>query len=471
MKQTKKHLSHFVKVIALLGLVFTGLGLSFESPAIAAESFNRQAKRFVRPYLRGQRSHAYSIGIYKDGQEFVAGYGQLSEDNSKKPNGDTLYQIGSITKVFTGILLADAVVKKEVRLDQPAGDLLPDGIGMPKHADEQILLRDLSTHVSVLPRLPTNLITKNRLDPYKHYSQEMLFDFLNSHELRHPPRTQWEYSNLGAGLLAELLAIKNKTDFSSLLNNSISEPLGLSDTIVQLNEEQEGRLAPPHRSDLEPSICWQFPVFAGAGAAFSSVNDLLRFGRAVLDPPQGSIGKAINLAWEVHQQSLEGEQHTMCLGWQLSSDKTTRYHSGRVAGYRASLFVSRKHNLVVVVLSNAKKGGSPELATKLFRAAIGIDEKPDKIDRPATVPRAVMDRYVGRYKTPKGGIYTVERKGEKLMVRFNEQASYRVFSTSKTEWSYRNYETVLKFDPAPSGPCPSVEIETTSKTFSAERIN
>ena len=108
----------------------------------------------VQPYLDNETVMGLSIGVLHKGKAKVMGYGRVSEKNPKKPDGNTVYEIGSVSKVFTGLLLADAITQGHVQLDQPAGELLPTGVKMPQHEKLPITLRHLVTHTSGLPRMP-----------------------------------------------------------------------------------------------------------------------------------------------------------------------------------------------------------------------------------------------------------------------------------------------------------------------------
>jgi D-alanyl-D-alanine-carboxypeptidase/D-alanyl-D-alanine-endopeptidase len=125
----------------------------------------------------------------------------MGHNDQRVPDGDTIYEIGSATKVLIELLLADAVVQGHVRLDQPAGDLLPAGVKMPTKGDRVITLQDLSTHVSGLPSIPGNLKVIDSNNPYAGYSEPDLYAFLNHHQLTRAPGTRIEYSNLGRGCL------------------------------------------------------------------------------------------------------------------------------------------------------------------------------------------------------------------------------------------------------------------------------
>jgi len=220
----------------------------------------------VRPYLDNEVVTGMTIGVLHKGETTLLGYGRLGADLSQKPDGDTIYEIGSVTKVFTGILLADEVIQGRVKLDEAAGELLPSGVKMPSHGNRAITLQDLSTHVSGLPRLPDNLIMTVPDNPYSTYTVKDLYAFLNSYKLSRDPGSKSEYSNLGQGLLGQLLAHEQNITYEELLRQRITTPLNMTSTTITLDKEQRLRLAPPHLADGQPASNWDIPTLAGAGA-------------------------------------------------------------------------------------------------------------------------------------------------------------------------------------------------------------
>lgn len=364
-----------------------GIAMQFGSAALgtlivaavaagADPALRERVDRLVQPYLDADVVMGMTIGIVARGRSHAYGYGRYSAADARLPDGDTVYEIASVTKVFTGLLLADAVVEGGVSLDQPAEEMLPAGVVMPRQRDRPITLGDLATHVSGLPRLPDNFAPADDNNPYADYTRDRLHAFLNRHQLRRPPGTKFEYSNLGMGLLGRLLASERGTDYEGLLRERIAVPLRMTSTTITLSDEQRARLAPPHRADGRPSTNWDIPTLAGGGGIRSTVSDMLRFMQAMLDPPDGSLGEAINLAWQVHQEPLAEGDFAMGLGWHVARDGHTRWHNGQTGGYRSMLLVGRQANAAVLVLSNTATGEVDRLAEDLLRMLAGTDVQP-----------------------------------------------------------------------------------------------
>src|SRR5581483_4611259 len=135
----------------------------------------------VALYLRQQYNRGLVVGILRKGQQHIFGYGKLATEDAKSPDGDTLFEIGSITKVFTANLLADMIGREEVRLDDPVQKYLPAEVHMPTLRGKEITLYHLSTHTSSLPRLPGNLgaTIKDEQNPYANYTRENLYQYLS----------------------------------------------------------------------------------------------------------------------------------------------------------------------------------------------------------------------------------------------------------------------------------------------------
>ncbi|MEO1618755.1 MAG: serine hydrolase domain-containing protein, partial [Planctomycetota bacterium] len=303
-------------------------------PTSAEDSADLQTKiqQLAQAYVDGDSIRSAAIGVINGEDEFFVGVGQLSESDSRQPNRQTIYEIGSISKVFTGVLLADAIKRDLVRAEQAVQELLPKGVTMPTWKDKGtrlITLKDLSTHASGLPRMPNNIkIFNNPTNPYVDYKADDLFEFLKSHELRREPGTQEEYSNLAVGLLGELLAQNQDTDYESLLKSRITDPLGMSDTTLTLSDEQRKRLAPPHDVSNQPASNWDFKAMAGAGAIRSNVDDMLKFCRANLTPPKNDVGNALNLAYQQQRDALGGSSRPMGFGWMINPGTSTHWHNG-----------------------------------------------------------------------------------------------------------------------------------------------
>ncbi len=191
-------------------------------------------------------SEGIVVGIVDAHGPRIISYGHAEGASGRAVDGDTVYEIGSITKVFTSVILADMVGHGEVKLDDPAAKFLPSSVKMPSRKGREITLVDLATHTSGLPSLPDNFSPANAQNPYADYTVAQLYEFLSSYKLTNDIGANYDYSNLGGGLLGHVLALRAGVSYEALVEARICRPLGLTDTVITLTPELRARLAQGH---------------------------------------------------------------------------------------------------------------------------------------------------------------------------------------------------------------------------------
>ncbi|HSB66335.1 MAG TPA: serine hydrolase [Anaerolineales bacterium] len=329
--------------------------------------------------------------IADDPQErWVVGYGRLSTTDERVPDGDTVFEIASITKVFTGILLAQAVVNGEVNLDDPISMYLPEGVTAPEYEGRSITLLDLATHTAGLPRLPSNNSSQQISNPFADYPIAQMYDFLSGYHLTRAPGSTYEYSNYGFGLLGNLLVRRaGKADYEALLEDRITKTLGMDSTRIELNPEMSSRLATPHSSYSVVTSRWYAPTLAGAGMIYSTANDMLTFLAANMGMTDTGLRPALQLAGTPQRP---GEKLAYIgLGWNLPrSGNGIHYHGGAHPGYTSFLAWDSERKIGVVVLMNVYDGPRITLGFPLLRGfpltSVPVDPN-------------VLAAYVGSYQS------------------------------------------------------------------------
>ena len=354
--------------------------------------------------------------------------------NGKPVDGDTLYEIGSITKVFTTLLLADMVERGEVALEDPAAKYLPAGVKMPERNGRQITLLDLSTHRSGLPRMPTNFAPKDPLNPYVDYPVERLYEFLSSHELGRDVGAEYEYSNLGSGLLALVLARRAGTDFETALRDRVFRPLGMSSTVISLTPALKSRMTTAHSSvfHLAPTPLWDFtPAFFGAGALRSTATDVLTFLAANLGYVKTPLSAAMARMRTVHADGLDNFK--MGLGWQIEQRDGIEivWKGGASYGSRTFSGFDPKSRTGVVVLSNYNSGsGIDDIGRYLLSPKALVDDgtrvRPQERTAITLAPE-LLDAYPGRYQFSNNDVWTVRRDGGRFFIKRSAESEFEVF--------------------------------------------
>jgi len=302
----------------------------------------------------GRQSVGVVAAVTTEEGRAVVGYGRLSADDPTPPGADTVFEIGSVTKVFTSTLLADLVVRGDLGLDTPVQTLLGAAARMPTRDGAEITVGHLATHNSGLPRLPDNLDPADDTNPYADYDTERLHAFLSSHELRRDIGEAVEYSNFGYGLLGHALALRAGTDYETLVTERILEPLQMHDTVIELTPSLRERLAPGHDGRLRPAANWDFTALAGAGALRSTVDDMLTFVDANMGLRESPLGAAMEFAHapQVPDPTLGMD---LGLGWVIAVEGDRRFvwHNGATGGYSSFVGFDPEAREGVVVLSNS----------------------------------------------------------------------------------------------------------------------
>src|SRR3984957_9691536 len=293
------------------------------------------------------------VGVIDPHGKRIVAYGAPEKGDKRPVNGDTLFEIGSITKVFTALLAADMAQRGELSLDDPIQKYLPPGVKIPERDGKQITLIDLATHTSGLPRMPENFRPKDPNRPYADYTVDALYSFLSSYELRRDIGAKYVYSNLGFGVLGLGLAQRAGTDYERLVVTRICDPLAMKSTRITLSDSLRQRFAAGHTSDLVTVPEWEIPTLAGAGALRSSANDLLTFLAAMMGYTDNPLAAAQKRTLSIRRPTGAPFMATG-LGWDIDTRGGTEIISkgGATAGYNTFIGYSPKTRVGVVALAN-----------------------------------------------------------------------------------------------------------------------
>jgi len=294
------------------------------------------------------------VGISRQGRHKIYRYGNPTFD------GDTEFEIGSVTKVFTSLALACLVQDGVVNLSDPIKEFLPKDVHPPSINSKDIQLAHLSTHTSGLSREPYNLNDNyNRFvspaieNPHAGYDIKRLYEAINTTKLNIEPGKRFEYSNFGGALLGQLLTNICNSDYESVIRQNICIPFDMEDTWSQLPERLSEKLAPPYLTSGFPSSNMEVGAFAGAGGLHSTVNDLLIFLDEHISPVHPRLRKAIDIT--LVERFQINNTTSIGLGWICTkrNGKIYWWHNGRSLGYSSYIGMEKENHLGIVVLSNA----------------------------------------------------------------------------------------------------------------------
>ena len=420
--------------------------MSQSAPEISMPSDSEIRQMLVDRIDVKHQSVGIVVGVVGPKGRRVIAYGQLEKGDPRPLDGDTIFEIGSATKVFTSLLLADMVQRGEVALDDPVARYLPPGVTMPERNGRSITLVDLATHTSGLPRVPTNMSPKDPANPYADYSVEQLYQFLSTYKLTRDIASQYEYSNLGGGLLGHVLARHAGMDYEALVRARICEPLGMNNTRITLTPQMRARLAAGHNAALATVENWDLPTLAGAGALRSTANDLLTFLAANLGYRKSPLAPAMAAMLKVRrptgQTGLE-----VSLGWHIFTTNGMEiiWHNGGTGGYRSFIGFDPKAGIGVVALSNASTlAGVDDIGRHLLDPSIPLMQPP-KEHKQVTVDPKLFDGYVGAYQLAPNFVITITREGDHLFAQATGQPKFEVFPESDRDYFFKIVDAQITF--------------------------
>lgn len=295
-------------------------------------------------------------GVVRGDDRLVKSFGVSGTNRSLAP--DSVFEIGSITKTFTAVLLADMAERGELTLEDPIGAYLPSDVTTPSKGGRAIELLDLATHTAGLPSVPRNMIPhllRNRSNPYSDYSRSEFYGGVGKARIKRSIGKKFRYSNLGFGLLGHVLELAAGESYEKLVIERVCFPLSMPDTSIGIGTRVRPQLVQGHRGK-KPVPAWDLPAFAGAGALRSSVSDMLSFLQAHLEPHNTSLAPAL-LTVQEPRRPIKIGQLEVCLAWLRSKNKSgnwVTWHNGGTGGFASFAGFSREAGVGLVVLSNSR---------------------------------------------------------------------------------------------------------------------
>jgi len=414
------------------------------SSQVLATEWRPRIDALVRPLIETERSAGIVVGVYHQGRRFFAGYGKTDLEGGRLPDEKTIFEIGSLTKVFTTLALARAVTDQGLRLATPVKDLLPPAAKVPRFGTREITLLDLATHYSGLPRIPENFRPADPMDPYQDYTRRELYAFLAGYRLPRTPGAAYEYSNLGAGLLGHALSLKSGKSYEQLILTGICRPLGLTDTSFVVPHRDLPRFAPGYGPDLNRVPHWQFDVLAPAGALRSTAADLLKFAVANMKA-SGAWGRAMTQTQTPRFPTSMPEMRTG-LGWLVipKGQYNIVWHNGGTYGFSSFLAFSREKGTAVVVLRNTASymnGHTDRLGVDIMKCLLGLPGEPISLEKEILVAGENLDAYVGMFaeeKRPNGpqapGELRISRQGNRLAMTVGSDEEIILYPAAPAEF-------------------------------------
>ncbi len=396
---------------------------------------------------RDQANVGIAVAVIENGETRFVSHGTLTLDGAEPVTEHSIFEAGSITKVFTNLALAQLVNDGKIDLDAPIVDYLPDGFTLPEEPGRAITAFDLATHSASLSGLPEDLLASGIENPYSGYGVEGLQAWLSSYELPRPIGESFEYNNAGTTLLGLAVAHVSGADFSDVINQNILAPLGMAETSLELTGTPlPHAMASGHDSAREPTPNWDFDAFAPAGALLTSSADLIKFIAAASGQTETELAPAF-AAMLARTRPVE-EGTSIGLGWFITTTGQTEivWHNGMTGGYSSFAGFDRNSGNGVVVLTNmAAQKGVNDIGMHILNPSIPLNEQP-KLRSAIEIDPALYTDYVGEYVLAPGAVITVTSSEDKLFAQLTGQDAFEIFPESETQFFYKIVDAQISFD-------------------------
>jgi serine-type D-Ala-D-Ala carboxypeptidase/endopeptidase len=407
-----------------LPVLLLAIQVTVASP-IAAQPSSAPSDSTILAVIKSRVDAGLAPGIVvgfldPDGRRRIVVYGRSG--TARPLDGNTVFEIGSVTKTLTATLLADMALRGELTLDDPIAKHLPPGATVPPRAGREITLLDLVTHTSGLPRDPNNRAVMNLLNPDGDYGPDNLYALLGSHRLRRDIGSEYEYSNVGFMTLSDIVTRRaGAAAYEDVLVRRLLQPLGMKDTRVVMTPDMQSRFAQGHDTGLYPTPPWTMhPRLAGLGMLKSTANDMLTYLAANLDAERNPRRSGVAAAmYEAHRDRRAADTGRVALAWSrrvLANGDTLLYHGGGTGGYRSlAAFVPARGTAVIMLVNAAPL--SYDVGLHLIAPEVPLTPA----SRPAwaigptvAVAPDVLERYVGTYERPDGTRFTITHSADSL---------------------------------------------------------
>jgi D-alanyl-D-alanine-carboxypeptidase/D-alanyl-D-alanine-endopeptidase len=456
----------------LLGAVAPDAGAQTSSPpaAPAASLFpsDDDLNVMMRYLVEDGATPGIVLGILEpDGSTRILHHGSAGE-GVRPLSSRTVFEIGSINKTFTGAILADMVAKGEVALDDPVQKYLPDSVRVPSRNGRQITLLDLATHRSGLPRMPSNFVPAATGNPYATYDLAVIYAFLNGHELRRDIGAEFEYSNLGFGLLGHALSRAAGKEYRELVRERILEPLGMRNTSYHREGEVGAWHAQGYTDGGEAAPFWDAgEAIAGAGGLRSSVEDMLLYLRAQLGPADTELERAMRVAHQVHHRHPNNVNSGLAWRTMNEDGRTVVMHGGGTGGFSTMIAFDPERRTGFVMLTNTGSFEDDLAMDFLVRGApLSLPE--------ARVSREVLARYAGEYEmgaAPARPAFVRLEEDGTMTLRVGGNVRFRMHADSDTSFHLKRAPWRVAFTRDASGAVTGMTLDMGGATRTARRIS
>jgi D-alanyl-D-alanine-carboxypeptidase/D-alanyl-D-alanine-endopeptidase len=441
-----KHVKRRLQLVFLSVLV-----LVFTIPHSFLTAQNETIESRIREVIKERvdkygKSFGIVVGIINENGNKIISYGKLSKDGPEV-DGDTVFEICSVTKVFTAILLADMVERGEVGLNDPIDKYLPDSVKVPTWNGKKITLLHLATHTSGLPNTPQVYSPRDDKPGYVDFSVDQLYDFLSNYTLTREIGSKYQYSNLGMGLLGHVLSLRTGEPCRTLIIERICQPLGMKSSRFELSPVLQSRLAQGQYLDGQVAHKHQIPpLLSGAGGLRSTANDMLKFLAANIGLLKSPLYTAMQKT-HTGQKSIKGDEFKIGLAWFVirEDDLHILLHGGERPGYRSFIGFDPQKKTGVVVLANSAQIimdiGFFALTNELKVFKLGAYKEPEMVP----VDPAVYDDYVGQYQVTPTFIISITKENNRLFGQGTAQPRFELFPESGTKFFLKAVRAKITF--------------------------
>ena len=425
---------------------------------VAAAEIPQDVKSEIDLRVKHELNPSIVVGLFENGESFFYTQGMINKDSTNPVDTNSVYEIGSITKTFTSLLLAQMAQSEKLKLDDAVQNYWSEPFSLEDSENQAVTFKHLATHTSGLPRLPNNFKLFAR-DPYADYDREDLVQAVNSTTVNTAGST-YDYSNFAVGLLGETLSVIANQSFNNLVETNIIKPLALDHTFMQLKQVPDELLVQGYDGN-QAAVAWTFKALAGAGSIRSSIKDLLAYGVAHITTNH-PLKESMDLTMMPH---YETGGLSVGLGWHLNDGII--WHNGGTGGFKSIIMVDPENNRVAAGMTNNDKYDVEDIVAHLIDQSRAMK----KHDFPVSIADEELPHFVGQFKhagTEK--VIQITHENQQLIFNTKGQSNQKLQFIGDDTFKFGIMKIKLKFNKDNSGKVESLSLMAWGKPQTYEKI-